>query len=75
MSPETETATKEFLSTREVASLLSLDVSTLEFWRRIGRGPTCSKLAPGPTSPVRYRRRDIDAWVSANRVKPRKAAK
>jgi predicted DNA-binding transcriptional regulator AlpA len=63
----------EMLSTKEVASWLKIDPTTLEFWRKAGRGPACSKLAPGPTSPVRYRRSDIEKWLTDCRVKPKRS--
>jgi len=72
MSPENREA-NEMLSSRDVATWLKIDITTLENWRRVGHGPACSKLAPGPTSPVRYRRSDIEKWLTDCRVKPKRS--
>jgi len=74
MSPK-NLETSEMLSSREVARWLKLDVTTLENWRRVGHGPACSKLAPGPTSPIRYARADVQRWLDDCRVKPKRSRK
>jgi len=52
----------------EVAALLQIDLRTLEAYRARGDGPPCCKLANGPTSPVRYRRTDVERWLSEREV-------
>ena len=54
------------LDTAEAASLLRVKPSTLEFWRRKGKGPITVKLVRA----VRYRRTDLDAFLSASTVRP-----
>jgi len=72
MTPKTREA-DELLSTREVAAWLKIDITSLENWRRVGHGPACSKLTPGLTSPVRYRRGDVEKWLTDCRVKPKRS--
>lgn len=45
----------------EVAELLGLPVRTLEHWRLQGRGPKSAKIGRR----VKYRERDVQAWVDA----------
>lgn len=52
------------LFTAEAAFLLGLSARTLESLRLRGGGPTFIAVT---SKAVRYRRRDIDAWVSAHR--------
>ena len=53
----------EFLLTETQASeLTGLSVRTLQAWRVRGEGPVFVKLGRA----VRYRRRDLLAWVDAN---------
>lgn len=53
------------LTEREAASLASLSVRTLQTWRVRGGGPQFAKLGGA----VRYRRRDIEAWIAARLVR------
>lgn len=57
----------DLLEQEDAAAYLRKAPRTLEQWRHQGRGPAYSKS--GRT--VLYRRRDLDAWVDANRVEPR----
>lgn len=50
------------LKTAEAADYLGREPSTLRWWRAKGLGPRFS----GRYSGVRYRLRDLDAWVEAN---------
>jgi predicted DNA-binding transcriptional regulator AlpA len=60
---------------REAAKFLGLAAATLRSWRCRGIGPAYVKMGPGPKSPVRYNRADIDAWVAQCRhVPPVRAA-
>lgn len=48
----------------EVAELLGVPVGTLANWRYQGRGPAFAKVGRH----VRYRRRDVDAWIDRHVV-------
>lgn len=57
-----ELAAAEYLSVGAVAAYTGLSV---DFWNKLrgtSRGPIYAKLSP---KVVRYRRSDIDAWMSA----------
>jgi len=56
------TATKEFLTLKEVAEYLQLNERTLYKWAQAGTIPA-SKLG----SAWRFRKSDIDAWVEAKK--------
>jgi predicted DNA-binding transcriptional regulator AlpA len=53
-----------FLTEKQAARLLSMSHRTLQAWRRIGGGPSFIKLGRA----VRYRRRDLIAWIDANTI-------
>lgn len=55
---------KLYISTRELADELGLAPITIEIWRAKGQGPRYVKI--GRT--VRYRRQDVDAWLTAHMV-------
>jgi hypothetical protein len=59
----THTEDDDFKLTDEVATWLRMSPEALRKWRRRGIGPPFVKL---PTGPVRYRRRDVQAWIEAN---------
>jgi excisionase family DNA binding protein len=48
----------------EVAELLGVPVGTLANWRYQGRGPAFAKVGRH----VRYRQRDVDAWIDRHVV-------
>ena len=50
----------ELLTTREAAGYLRLSQSTLNHWRLEGRGPGFTRFG----RQVRYRRADIDRWLT-----------
>lgn len=54
----------DLLTTDEAAQLLAVAPKTLRKWRYTGGGPMAVKLGPSRTSPVRYRRRDLERWLS-----------
>jgi excisionase family DNA binding protein len=65
----TRNATREVtprvaLTTREAAAYLGLATSTLNKWRCHGGGPHFLKLGRA----VRYRREDLDAFLTARRL-------
>lgn len=53
----------ERLTSAEVAELLGISEATLRTWRSAGRGPSYYRLGR-----VLYWRRDVDAWIAAQRV-------
>lgn len=54
----------EKLTPAEVAKLAKLTVGTLATMRCQKRGPEYTKLSPGRSGRVRYRRRDVEAWLN-----------
>ena len=61
--------TPEILDTFGAAEYLSLSCPTLERMRLTGNGPVFAKLTPGNRGPVRYRRADLDAWLTSKLVR------
>jgi hypothetical protein len=57
------------LTPRDVARWLAVTTDTLEHWRSRGAGPPCAKLDTAPTSPVRYRRQDVEDWLREREVR------
>lgn len=53
-----------FLSPAEVAEMLQVSMRTLDRYRRAGTGPDYCRIA----NRVRYRQRDVTAWVRAQKV-------
>ena len=56
-------AVRVFLDSQQLAELLSVPKSTIDFWRASGTGPTFSRLGKH----VRYRESDVLAWADENR--------
>lgn len=56
--------TDELFDQSALAALLNRSESTLEKWRVRGEGPAFIKAGRS----VRYRRRDVDAWLTASTV-------
>ncbi|MER6557242.1 helix-turn-helix domain-containing protein [Streptomyces sp. NPDC001027] len=54
----------EWLTPVEAAKLTKLSVRTLSDKRWKGTGPVYTKLSPGKGGRIRYRRRDVLAWLS-----------
>ncbi len=52
-----------FLNSQQLAELLGVPKSTIDFWRASGTGPTFSRLGKH----VRYRESDVLAWADENR--------
>lgn len=59
---------EKWLSTSEVAEMLSVTSRTVEHWRNIDKGPTYVKLGGS----IKYREEDVLAWLAANIVQPGK---
>ena len=53
---------ERLIDTNEVAELLGLHSVTLAEWRTQGRGPQWVKLG----RKVRYRPKDVEAWLDKN---------
>jgi predicted DNA-binding transcriptional regulator AlpA len=58
--PDTE---KIFLTIEELAAKLTLSVGCLRAWRARGEGPPAIRFG----NRLRWDRREIDAWIDANR--------
>lgn len=58
----------EWLKASEVAAELRVSPGTLANWRHQGVGPRYTKLSSAANAPVRYRRADLDAYLSARTV-------
>jgi excisionase family DNA binding protein len=57
------------LTPQEAAAYLGVDEGTLKNWRSSKRVEIpYVKMGEGRTSPVRYRKRELDAWVSSRMV-------
>ncbi|MEO6092331.1 MAG: helix-turn-helix domain-containing protein [Novosphingobium sp.] len=63
----------EILTTQETASYLKISERTLAYYRANGGGPAHSRIFTGGRG-VRYRRADLDAWVSEHVVNGERAA-
>lgn len=56
----------ELLTSEETAERLRVAPSTLDYWRRHGRGPAFVRLAKR----VMYRAEDVDVWLASQVVPP-----
>jgi len=65
-----DNANDELLTEIHAADLMRLSVRTLQAWRTKGFGPAFVRAGRA----VRYRRRDLVAWIEANTVSPTRAA-
>lgn len=63
----TITNTDAMLSVIEAACYLGLSPHTMNGWRYRGTGPPFHRLG----SSVRYRREELETWLSAHRVDPK----
>ncbi|MFI0533553.1 helix-turn-helix transcriptional regulator [Streptomyces scabiei] len=54
------------LTPAELATELGVSTKTLMNWRWQGVGPRYVKLTPGRSGRIRYRRRDVNAWLAAS---------
>ena len=61
---------QEWMSPKTASALYEISTITLERWRANGVGPAYTKLGTAPNAPIRYRRKDFEAWVTANLVTP-----
>ncbi|MEU8031935.1 helix-turn-helix domain-containing protein [Streptomyces sp. NPDC049099] len=58
----------EWLTARETSSLTKVAEKTLANWRSLGIGPPYAKLSQGRGGRVRYRRSDVERYLSARAV-------
>lgn len=56
----------DLLSNEQTAAILGLKPNTLEIWRCKGKGPAFIKLGAHPSSPIRYQRSRVMAWLDAH---------
>ncbi|QBC46982.1 DNA-binding protein [Acinetobacter baumannii] len=56
---------KDFLTTKEAATLLGFKTNTLEIWRTKGKGPQFIKVGNGARSSVRYLRSTLLEWLES----------
>ena len=63
----TELEGLRYLNEYEVSALIGFAVGSLRNWRSLGRGPCYHKMGRA----VRYRLKDILAWVESQRVETR----
>lgn len=56
----------DLLSNEQTAAILGVKPNTLEIWRCKGKGPAFIKLGTHPSSPIRYQRSRVTAWIEAN---------
>ncbi|MDP5279223.1 helix-turn-helix domain-containing protein [Sphingomonas sp. DG1-23] len=56
----------DLLSNEQTAALLGIKKNTLEIWRCKGKGPAFIKLGQHPSSPIRYQRSRVMAWLAEN---------
>ena len=61
--------TERLLTARELGELLSLSTATVLDWHEAGRIPSF-KLGAGPGGPVRFRLREVEAWLEERRRGP-----
>ncbi|MFJ3229763.1 helix-turn-helix transcriptional regulator [Streptomyces sp. NPDC086787] len=59
---------EELLTPIEAARVTKLSVSTLKDKRWKGTGPRYIKLSPGRGGRIRYRRRDVEQWLTGRSV-------
>jgi excisionase family DNA binding protein len=51
---------EEYLSTEQVANWINVPVSTVRYWRSLGRGPKAITFGRS----VRYERRSVEQWIA-----------
>jgi predicted DNA-binding transcriptional regulator AlpA len=56
----------QWLTTQDLCALIGIKQSTAEAWRSKGLGPPHTKYGRGRTSPVRYSKQAVLAWLSQN---------
>jgi excisionase family DNA binding protein len=64
MHPRAEIESDALLGEVHAAKLLNLSTRTLQAWRSSGSGPAFVRAGRA----IRYRKKDLDAWVDANTI-------
>jgi predicted DNA-binding transcriptional regulator AlpA len=59
----------EVLTPKQVADLLGVSTDSLARWRVLGTGPKFIKLGRSQANLIRYRRSEIDRYLTANEQK------
>jgi predicted DNA-binding transcriptional regulator AlpA len=65
MAQRTRVHAATMLTEREAAEILNLSVRTLQTWRSACQGPVFVKIGGKRSGAVRYRKADIDAFITA----------
>lgn len=68
LMPEPSEVEDDWLTPREASALTRAAEKTLANWRALSVGPPYTKLSEGKSGRVRYRRRDLVAWLDQRRV-------
>ncbi len=55
----------DLLNNEQTSALLGIKPNTLEIWRTKSKGPVFLKLGDHPSSPIRYQRSSVVAWLEA----------
>lgn len=63
--------TEEMLSEKEAARAIGFSAETLRQWRRRGGGPRFFTIGRA----IRYRKSDVEAWLSVRCLRPRAHSK
>tara|TARA_R110002124_G_scaffold287337_1_gene473371 strand:+ start:1876 stop:2121 length:246 start_codon:yes stop_codon:yes gene_type:complete len=56
----------DLLNNEQTSALLGIKPNTLEIWRTKSKGPVFIKLGDHRSSPIRYQRSRVAAWIEAN---------
>ena len=56
----------DLLTSEQTSAILGIRKNTLEIWRCKGKGPAFIKLGEHPSSPIRYQRSRVMAWINAH---------
>jgi hypothetical protein len=68
MQANAKDALPTLLTTEYVAEWFDITPQSLRRLRMTGGGPPFIKLGRSPSSPVRYRRADVEVWLTSNRA-------
>lgn len=68
MPQKTVDQVDDWLTAREAARVTKLAEQTLANLRHRGRGPKYTKLSPGRSGRIRYRRSDIETWLAGRQI-------
>jgi excisionase family DNA binding protein len=59
VSGEKEPVVEQLFTAEQLAEHIGIPVSTVKYWRKVGRGPRITQLGKH----YRYRESDVQAWV------------